>query len=183
MSRIDEQVQKIREQFRQDLAFSKFDLDEAAENQPLVFDEWNQRWISENAQLDVLQRGLIEEKAKLDVHIRRHIAINNTVELEKLEIYKTTEGALTAAIDNNPKISRTVKKIAEQRYLVNVLKGAVESFQQRRSMLKGLIELEIAGYMGDSSDARKRRILQQATHTASSPGSIPRSPRRRRDES
>ena len=66
--------------------------------------------------------------------------------------------AIAMAVENHPVLKAVQVKLAEISYLVNVLRGATEAFQQRKSMVQQMCQLFITGYFGDVDSVRKREV-------------------------
>jgi hypothetical protein len=155
---IKEVIEPIREKYRFDLGFSKYLLDDATENQSDRFDYWNQKYVDAMAYLEAEQRELSEIKTKLEGRLRLAIADEDIVIKEdEFECYKSTEGAITSAVEGHKDAKAQKFEIAKSKVLSNTYKGAVEAFSQRKSMIKECSRLAVMSYFGDIHFIRKQR--------------------------
>ena len=151
-----EEIGRIRREYREQLKFSRWKLDDACENQPELFDRWQQDLVDAMALQEMEKDRLSGVRAELDSKLRKALAEKDElVSVEEFDCYKSTEGAIALSVDNHSDMKKAHLKVAYAVLKVNVLKGATEAFQQRKSMLQQMTQLFITGYFGDVEYGRK----------------------------
>ena len=123
--------------YREDLKIDQSELDECCLRQPVLFDHYTQNLTSLYKYRDEVKLAVEQMSARLDGIIR---------EAASAEGKKLTE----AMVQNE--ITRNLQYADLQQKYVNICSNVKEAevvrdaFQQRRDMLKLLVELYIAGY-------------------------------------
>ena len=123
--------------YREDLKIDQSELDECCLRQPVLFDHYTQKLSSLYKYRDEVKLAVEQMSARLDGIIR---------EAASAEGKKLTE----AMVQNE--ITRNLQYADLQQKYVNICSNVKEAevvrdaFQQRRDMLKLLVELYIAGY-------------------------------------
>ena len=123
--------------YREDLKIAQSELDECCLRQPVLFDHYTQKLSSLYKYRDEVKLAVEQMSARLDGIIR---------EAASAEGKKLTE----AMVQNE--ITRNLQYADLQQKYVNICSDVKEAevirdaFQQRRDMLKLLVELYIAGY-------------------------------------
>ena len=123
--------------YREDLKIDQSELDECCLRQPVLFDHYTQKLSSLYKYRDEVKLAVEQMSARLDGIIR---------EAASAEGKKLTE----AMVQNE--ITRNLQYADLQQKYVNICSDVKEAevirdaFQQRRDMLKLLVELYIAGY-------------------------------------
>jgi hypothetical protein len=173
-------IEQIREDYRKELSFSKYYLDDAAEDQPEKFDRWNQKYIDALSEKEIAQRDLKNKKSELDSRARELGSLGETDLLEsEMRLYgKLTESSIANAIEVHPEVIKLKVAFSNAKHLTDVYEGAVEAFQQRRTMIKELERLFVTGYFGDVDVVRESEVKKKIAETTKVPKK--KSPRRRR---
>jgi oligoribonuclease NrnB/cAMP/cGMP phosphodiesterase (DHH superfamily) len=140
-----DKIKKVRITYRKQLKISKYYLDDAAEEQPGLFDKWYQRYVDEYAKLELMEDDFNKK-------IRKAIVEGDSKFLTKHGLHSTTEKAITRAIEGH---------VTDQRWLVKTLEGAYKAFDQRRQSIKMLQELFISSYFGDVDSVRMREVRER----------------------
>jgi len=123
--------------YKEDLKIDQFALDECCLKQPVLFDQYAQTVASLSKYRDELKLALDQTSARLDGIIR---------ETASVEGKKVTEAIVSNEITRNLQYADLQQKYLNTCAEVEEAKVIKEAFQQRRDMLKLLVELYISGY-------------------------------------
>ena len=126
-----------------EVSIDKFALDEALENQPDLYLYWAEEHVSAMAERNALRRELLEEvRPKLELEVR--------TDIKKYVpgVDKVTEGTVSAAILLQPEYVKLNRQLDDANNRVNDLSAIRDTFDQRRSSLKYLVELWTRDYYG-----------------------------------
>jgi len=121
--------------YNTDLEIDKYSLDMECMDQPRKFAKWSELLADAIKEKDTL-------KAKLSLNIRTNP--------EAYGLGKTTESGVQSAIESD-------EEYIQARYNVNVLTGAKDAMEQRRSMIEYLIKLFLSGYWAEPRIPQKER--------------------------
>jgi len=123
--------------YREDLKIDQSELDECCLKQPVLFDYYVQNLASLSKNRDEIKLAVEQTSARLDGIIR---------EAASAEGKKLTENMIQNEITRNLQYADLQQKYIDICAKVKEAEIIREDFQQRRDMLKLLVELYIAGY-------------------------------------
>ena len=123
--------------YREDLKIDQSELDECCLRQPVLFDHYTQKLSSLYKYRDEVKLAVEQMSARLDGIIR---------EAASAEGKKLTEAMVQNEITRNLQYADLPQKYANICSDVKEAEVIRDAFQQRRDMLKLLVELYIAGY-------------------------------------
>ena len=123
--------------YREDLKIDQSELDECCLRQPVLFDHYTQKLSSLYKYRDEVKLAVEQMSARLDGIIR---------EAASAEGKKLTEAMVQNEITRNLQYADLQQKYIDICAKVKEAEIIREDFQQRRDMLKLLVELYIAGY-------------------------------------
>ena len=123
--------------YREDLKIDQSELDECCLRQPVLFDHYTQKLSSLYKYRDEVKLAVEQMSARLDGIIR---------EAASAEGKKLTEAMVQNEITRNLQYADLQQKYANICSDVKEAEVIRDAFQQRRDMLKLLVELYIAGY-------------------------------------
>ena len=123
--------------YREDLKIDQSELDECCLRQPVLFDNYTQNLASLYKKRDEIKLAVEQMSARLDGIIR---------EAASAEGKKLTEAMVQNEITRNLQYADLQQKYANICSDVKEAEVIRDAFQQRRDMLKLLVELYIAGY-------------------------------------
>ena len=123
--------------YREDLKIDQHELDECCLRQPVLFDNYVQNLSSLCKNRDEIKLAVEQTSARLDGIIR---------EAASAEGKKLTENMIQNEITRNLQYADLQQKYIDICAKVKEAEIIREDFQQRRDMLKLLVELYIAGY-------------------------------------
>jgi len=166
----DEFVENLRKEYREDLQFSRYKLDDAVEPQADLFDKWHQKWVDWIASQETQKRAIGERHVELEMRLRKALA-EEDVETTTVEFkcYKATEAAILSAVDNHKDLKELQLELVRTNKIVNTLRGALEAFQQRKSMIQEMCRLFLVGYFGDVEAVRNREIDEKLARATTVP--------------
>ena len=125
------------ENYRKDLLIDRDNLDEEVIKQPTLFDHYAQMLVPLYKERDGLKLGIEQLSAQLDGVLREGASARGE---------KMTETKLQGEITNNPQLQNLNLKYINICTEVKEREAIRDAFQQKKDMLKLLIELYIAGY-------------------------------------
>lgn len=181
-------VEQIRQDYRAELPFNKYFLDDASENQSMRFDRWNSLAADARSLKEWLERQRKYKRRHHEHEIRRlgnskdpadAVSLKLTYELEKV-----TEAGLALAARRQQEIIDLDWLIFWATRLVGVLEGGAESFRSRKEMVQVAQRLALGQYFGDVAEGRQRHFEQCVTtkievpDADGEPARLPRAPRR-----
>src|SRR4030066_2252389 len=137
--------------YREDLKIDQSELDECCLRQPVLFDHYTQNLTSFYKYRDEVKLAVEQIYARLDGIIR---------EAASAEGKKLTENMIQNEITRNLQYADLQQKYIDICAKVKEAEIIREDFQQRRDMLKLLVELYIAGYW---STATPKVVKQRGT--------------------
>src|SRR4030042_2409991 len=123
--------------YKDDLKIDQSELDECCLRQPVLFDHYVQNLASLSKNRDEIKLAVEKTSARLDGIIR---------EAASAEGKKLTENMIQNEITRNLQYADLQQKYIDICAKVKEAEIIREDFQQRRDMLKLLVELYIAGY-------------------------------------
>lgn len=129
-------------------------LDEEWLNQPKLFFKYTEKLVKAEERLDEAERELKVIEAEADVRIRE-------------ENEKTTEAFIKNQIMLDPVREAQVQIIAKRRLKVNLLKGVVQSLDQRKRALEKLVDLHGQQYFATpKASDRDNAIVEEIQNRA-----------------
>jgi ABC-type phosphate transport system auxiliary subunit len=140
----------------EDVRLDKNQLDVESEKQSELMYEYSLALSDASrsyADMKLALDALVSEK-KLTWRSAGEISING-------KIAKVTEGALDNAVDIAEDVMELRKKLIEQQYQVDMLKGIVESLRNKKSSIENEITLFLSGYFGAPNDQRSLMKAKQ----------------------
>ena len=129
------------EKFREAMVVDKNALDVQWEDQSSLYFEYVEISSACSEVIDGLKDELNVLEAETDLKIRSNP--------EDYNIEKVSESAIKAAITCNKKVAKRKKALHEWMYYDRILKGALNSIDQRKRALTKLSDLFIAGYFAE----------------------------------
>jgi len=121
--------------YKKDLKIKKYDLLNELIRQPQKYMDWAERSVKAGIERDEARNKLDITKAEVEADIR-----NEPTEFGLDENPK--EGGIKAAIIRNKKVKRAQKDYFIALERANILSKAEVAFQQRKSMLTSLVQLD-----------------------------------------
>lgn len=106
--------------------------------QPSLMMKYTRLLADAEKELDLAKEELDLVKSDIDKDIR--------LNPDKYDLSKVTDAAVLAAISTQTGFKRVSKRVVDARYEVNVLKGAVKAFEQRKDALENLGRLLALNY-------------------------------------
>lgn len=140
----------LSEKLAVDLSIDKNKLPEEWENQHQLYMEWIEVWAFSITERDRRKTAVELEEANMDTLIRS--------DPSAYDIEKITEGAIKAAIKNSDEYQGAVEELHKATLFMNRMAGAKTSFEQRKSALKHLTELAIAGFFSANSGPAEAQV-------------------------
>lgn len=125
------------EDYRKDLTIDRDNLDEDCIRQPVLYDTYAQLLVPLYKERDTIKLGIEQLSAQLDGIIR---------ESASAEGKKLTEAKIQGEIIINPQYQNLQIKYINICTEVKEKEAIRDAFQQRKDMLKLLVELFISGY-------------------------------------
>lgn len=150
--------------FEEDIAIDKYNLDVECEQQPAKYEKWSRKWSIANGRMEQIKakRDLVE--ARLDSDIRfapENYGISGRV----------TEQAIKVAIRQHIDYIEVNDELQEASLLEKVLNGAKWAMEQRKEMIRGLIDLYGSQYYAKpyisqqlAQEAPTDRTVRQIQH-------------------
>lgn len=138
-------------EFEVDVKIDPHRLDEAWVEQPSLYSKYARGLAEANRDLD-------DAKVGLDV-IRAEIYQAITMDPESHGLKKTTEAAVTAAIEVSLRYRKGREGMIEAKHAVDIYKAAVGAFDHRKKALEGLVQLRLADYFSSprvSGESKER---------------------------
>lgn len=143
--------------YKNDLKIDKFNLDDAWENQALLFCEWAEKAVEASFLRDKKKENLEIVRAEVDMEIRREAVRSG----EKL-----TENAIASIIIQNSRYRNANKELLEAVKNQGVLNVAREAFDHRKKALEKLTELFLAGYFAEPRQTKTIREGREKQESA-----------------
>jgi hypothetical protein len=173
-------IEKVRADYRAELSFSKYYLDDASENQSERFDRWSSLRADARALREWLERQRKYKRRHHEHEIRRLSNSNNAEDKAQLkltyELDKVTEASLALAARRQQEVIDLDWMIFWSGRLEGVLEAAKESFDSRKAMIQVAQRLALAQYFGDVAEGRRREFEDRA---AAETAVVPQTPVRR----
>ena len=126
----------------QDLNIEKHELDTEWLHQPMLIYQWSKDYAEALAVRDKTKQYVELARAELDSAIRENPG--------KYNLDKVTEIGIGNKILTLPKYQEALKQHQEAMYDVNVLSGAIEAINHKKSALDNLTKLFLSGYYGEA---------------------------------
>ncbi len=120
-------------------------------------------WQGQAPMYEKAAKGLAEARraaAELDIEltvVKAEAGKEVRTNPDEFGMEKVTEAAIKEAVDTHKKVIRLRKKMAEARYLVDLLEGTCRALEHRKRALEKEVELFLAGYF--AAPKEKRRSL------------------------
>lgn len=146
-------ARKYEEAWREELRFNKYDLDEEFIRQPDLFMHWVKLYTGAMTAKRRAENELDRIKAVVDLEVRKDPENFGLVPDSK---GKVMEGAIKATILKDERVTDRTEALYRVREIHKMLELAVESFRQRKELLKGEAELWINGYYTADSFSSKK---------------------------
>lgn len=122
--------------FSEDIKINRFDLDQGSEEQPSFYDYWSGQLTDARFEKDQALDHLNYLKADKELHYRNH----------PKDDMKVTESSVKAMVETDEGVVKAKAELNEIYKTVNQLTGQVTALEHRKSELKNLTNLWIAGY-------------------------------------
>lgn len=122
----------------EDLKVDCNSLDFECIDQPRRFMKWSEKFARAIKDRDTAKKAasLLRSDTSMDIRSRP----------EAYHLEKVTEGGVQATLESLDTVKEADDEVIEANYIMNVMAGAKDAFEQRRSMLESLIKLYISGY-------------------------------------
>lgn len=134
--------------YKKALKINKYDLINELVRQPQLYMEWVEHSTDAAIERDRLKSKLDIVKAEIEKEIR-----DDPEEFDLGESPK--EGAIKAAIIRHRKVKRAERELREAQRNATILSKAETAFQQRKSMLSALVQLDIRLHFADPKVPRE----------------------------
>ena len=136
---------ELRAKYRSELAINRYQLEKASQEQATLFEKWHTYCEKLSAQVAA------EEDSLHRLKDRESLKLRSTPEKVLQTKYGLTqgqlkEGAINSIVNLKKEVIIRTKRLLRLKERHNVLKGAVKSAQQRKSMITVLKDLYIASY-------------------------------------
>ncbi len=142
--------------FEKNLEIDKFALDDELLLQAILYLKWSEAKAQAEMERDKSKEQLDLVKAKLDISIRKNPGIFG---LEKI-----TEGAISNIILVQDEYQQAEIAYLEYRYSHNVISGALEALNHKKSALENLVKLFLNNYWADGRmDKEAEKLIEQAS--------------------
>ncbi len=126
----------------QELRIEKHSLDEEWLAQPMLIYQWSKDYAEALAVRDKTKQYVELTRAELDTAIRK--------DPTRFGLDKITEGAIGNLIITLPDYQKALEANQQAVYDVNVLSGAIEAINHKKSALDNLTKLFLSGYYGEA---------------------------------
>jgi hypothetical protein len=138
--------------YEEDLAIDSDNLDLEWQKQPQLYQKYSEMLAKAEQEKADIREELDVLKAKVDLDIRQG---NRDLGA------KLTEGTIASGVVSDQEVIAKTKELNESTYRVNVLKGVVESFANKKKGLEKLVDLFIFGYNAEPKTGRIDNIREQ----------------------
>jgi hypothetical protein len=129
----------MEKDFQKDISINRFKLDQECEEQPSNYMYWSEKLIEVKSELDVLMARLKYIYAEKDIFYRNNPQAG----------IKVTEASVGSMVETDKDIQNLKTKINTVQSKVYTFSAAVSALDHKKSQLKNLTELWIAGYYSD----------------------------------
>jgi len=134
-------MEMVLEDFRSRIMIDKFALEEACQDQPDLFREVGELYVSFKSEAKRLKDEVEYTRAEFQQKIRSNP--------DRYGLTKVTEAALSAAILLQDELNAIQKEYLEAEELASTLNIFLSSVEQRKSALKDMTSLYIYNYYSD----------------------------------
>lgn len=152
--------------YETDIIIDESALDVEWLDQPKLMLKYSKYLAECEKQRDLLKEEMDLIKSELDLKIRENP--------DKFGISKVTEGAVNSAITKDKGFQKVNQEYLEARYELNVAKGAVNAFEQRKNALENLVRLHGQQYFAGPKEPRDIKKERQERKPEASPAKIKR---------
>jgi len=139
----DKDIEFVLADFRERLIIDQFALEEGCKDQPDLYREVGELYVSFKSSAKRLKEEVEYVKAELQQKIRSNPDVYG--------LAKVTESAISAAILLQPEFKEIQKEYLEMDELASTLNIFLTSVEQRKSALKDMVSLYIYNYYSDVS--------------------------------
>lgn len=125
--------------YKEEIKINRFKLDLACENQSSLYLQYAEELSTVKSELNELKNKVKIVRAEVELNIRR----NPPPDL------KITEAVIAGLVEIDGKVKEVEQELINKQNEVNHLVAIVESFAQRKDMIRDLVSLQIAGFYSD----------------------------------
>ncbi len=150
--------------FEDSLRIDQYSLDTAWLAQPMLYYQWSKDYAEAVAIRDKTKQFVELARAELDLEVRKNP--------DKYGLDKATEAGIGNVILTLPKYQDALKAHQEAVYDVNVLSGAIEAINHKKSALDNLTRLFLSGYWAEAkkAPAEMREKMEKKVQTEQEQG-------------
>lgn len=139
--------------YMDDLTIDMFNLELECSKQPSIFMTWAEQYAQAVYDRDKSKQHLKVVTAKTNLAIRQSP--------QSYGIEKITEAAVQAALDLNSEVLAAEDNYLEAVKNAEIMRGARDSFDDRKKQLTNLVSLQNAKYYSDPTKAHAATLAQE----------------------
>jgi len=133
--------------YKKDLEIDRYYLDEICDTHSNKFMQWAEAHADALLERDITKEKLDLRYAELDDYARKN----------KDEIGVSTEPSIKSWIQRHPDYQALSERFLQATHKVNVLKGARDAFDHRKSMIESNVKLYVAGFWAKPAQPKEVR--------------------------